>query len=300
MERGYHIESARETDLAQLPAIERAASALFPPELIPELEQEPTEPEELRAGFESGTLWVARAPGGAVVGFALVTLEGGAPHLDEIDVHPEHGRRGVGRALVETVQQWARAAGHRALTLTTFRGLPFNQPFYESCGFRALSPQELSPALAAIVRDEHARGFDVARRVAMRCDLAAHGRFHHVDLTVCDLARSTAFYDGVLPRMGFLRAQDVPEGPIWAGAGVEIGLVAARSESSHDRFRAGLHHLALRAPSRADVDAFHAQLVELGVRILDAPADYPQYAPGYYAVFFADPDGLKLEYVFTP
>jgi catechol 2,3-dioxygenase-like lactoylglutathione lyase family enzyme len=48
------------------------------------------------------------------------------------------------------------------------------------------------------------------------------------------------------------------------------------------------------------VDDVHRQLLALGVPILDAPAAYPQYAPGYYAVFFADPDGLKLEYVFTP
>jgi catechol 2,3-dioxygenase-like lactoylglutathione lyase family enzyme len=104
----------------------------------------------------------------------------------------------------------------------------------------------------------------------------------------------------VLPLLGFRRSANVPEGPIWAGAGVEIGLVAARAATPHDRFAPGLHHLAFAAPSRAAVDAAHRALGALGVAILDAPADYPQYAPGYYAVFFADPDGLKLEYVFTP
>ena len=57
--------------------------------------------------------------------------------------------------------------------------------------------------------------------------------------------------------------------------------------------------VAFRAPSRAAVDELHARLVGLGVTILDAPAEYP-YTPGYYAVFFADPDGMKLEYVFSP
>jgi catechol 2,3-dioxygenase-like lactoylglutathione lyase family enzyme len=128
----------------------------------------------------------------------------------------------------------------------------------------------------------------------------ASGAIHHVDLTVADLARSTAFYDRVLPLLGFRRSANAPEGPIWAGAQLEIGLVAARSATHHDRRAPGLHHLAFTASSREAVDAAHRQLVEHGVVILDAPAAYPQYAPGYYAVFFADPDGLKLEYVFTP
>lgn len=126
------------------------------------------------------------------------------------------------------------------------------------------------------------------------------GAIHHVDLTVADLARSTAFYDRVLPLLGFHRSADVPEGPIWAGDRLEIGLQAARRETAHDRFAPGLHHLAFTAPARDAVDALHARLLDLGVAVLDAPAEYPQYAPGYYAVFFADPDGIKLEYVFTP
>jgi glyoxylase I family protein len=127
------------------------------------------------------------------------------------------------------------------------------------------------------------------------------GSIHHIDLTVRDFARSIAFYDLVMPLFGFRRALDVPEGPIWSGRDVEIGLVVARGEAPvHDRFTPGLHHLAMRAPDRESVDRAHARLLELGVVVLDAPADYPQYGRGYYAVFFADPDGLKLEYVFTP
>ena len=60
----------------------------------------------------------------------------------------------------------------------------------------------------------------------------------------------------------------------------------------------GLHHLAWAAESREDVDALHDLLRGIGATILDAPADYPRYGPTYYAVFFADPDGLKREFVF--
>jgi catechol 2,3-dioxygenase-like lactoylglutathione lyase family enzyme len=130
----------------------------------------------------------------------------------------------------------------------------------------------------------------------------APGAIHHIDLSVRDVARSTLFYDRVLPLFGFRRGSGAPEGPTWAGAGLELGLQAARAPASaqHDRRLPGLHHLAFTAPTREAVDAVHEELVALGVPILDPPADYPQYAPGYYAVFFADPDGIKLEYVFTP
>ena len=133
---------------------------------------------------------------------------------------------------------------------------------------------------------------------------AQAGRIHHIDLTVSSLERSTPFYDAVLTRAGYVRVADAEEGPLWHGDDQEIGLQAADAEGlarpRHHRFAPGLHHLALTAPSRAAVDAFHRVLVESGVTILDPPAQYDRYLPGYYAVFFADPDGLKLEYVHTP
>ena len=128
------------------------------------------------------------------------------------------------------------------------------------------------------------------------------GSIHHIVITVSDLDRSTEFYDRILPLMRFRRGADVPEGPIWAGTDVEIGLAQARltSRRNHDRYSPGLHHLAFSAPDCAAVDSLHDQLVQLRVQMLDPPAAYPQYGSGYYAVFFADPDGIKLEYVFTP
>jgi diadenosine tetraphosphate (Ap4A) HIT family hydrolase/catechol 2,3-dioxygenase-like lactoylglutathione lyase family enzyme len=133
---------------------------------------------------------------------------------------------------------------------------------------------------------------------------SAAGRLHHIDLTVASLERSTPFYDAVLTRMGYTRVADADEGPLWQGDDQQIGLQAAdaegRARPPHYRFAPGLHHLALAAPSRQAVDDLHRELVALGITILDAPAQYDRYLPGYYAVFFADPDGLKLEYVHTP
>jgi len=130
--------------------------------------------------------------------------------------------------------------------------------------------------------------------------IGAPGRIHHLDLTVADLAVSTTFYDGVMPMLGFRRMPDSPEGPIWLGDAVELGLQAARRLRPHDRYVPGLHHLAFEAPSRPDVDRMYQQLLAMRVHVLDAPAEYPAYGRGYYAVFFADPDGIKLEYAFTP
>jgi catechol 2,3-dioxygenase-like lactoylglutathione lyase family enzyme len=129
-----------------------------------------------------------------------------------------------------------------------------------------------------------------------------HGWLHHVDITVSDLARATAFYDAILPLMGFRRGADCADGPVWTGAQVEIGLQRSRpaSRQEHDRYAPGLHHLAFGAPDRAAVDRLHDELRRRQVEILDPPAQYDEYAPGYYAVFFAGPDSVKLEYVFTP
>lgn len=130
---------------------------------------------------------------------------------------------------------------------------------------------------------------------------APTGALHHVDLTVADFRRSKEFYAAVMPLMGFMRLPKEFGAVAWRGASI-LAIQPAKPEEkdqSHSRYAPGLHHLAFRAPSRDAVDELHTRLVALGVTILDPPADYP-YTEGYYAVFFADPDGVKLEYVHSP
>ena len=124
----------------------------------------------------------------------------------------------------------------------------------------------------------------------------------HIDLTVNDLDRSTEFYEKVLGTLGFRRIPNeynVVFGIRFMTVGLYLSTPAERGIAFH-RYRVGLHHLAFKARQRADVDALHAFLVREGISILDLPADYPQYAPTYYALFFADPDGMKLEFVHCP
>jgi glyoxylase I family protein len=138
--------------------------------------------------------------------------------------------------------------------------------------------------------------------------MKVRGAVHHIDLTVKDPLASRPFYEAVLGFMGYAISDFYDHGydfdlKLPNGYFTSVGILRARGEHAaraHDRYSTGLHHLAWNAESRDDVDALYALLLRIGATILDAPADYPRYGPGYYAVFFADPDGLKLEYVFKP
>ncbi len=128
--------------------------------------------------------------------------------------------------------------------------------------------------------------------------------FDHVDLTVNDIGRSEPFYAKVLGELGFRRVEESGSGSVIFANGITSVAVRPPSPAARgqrfDRYRVGLHHLALRAARRDDVDAFHAWLLREGIDVLDAPAEYPEYGEDYYAVFFTDPDGMKLELVHDP
>ena len=127
---------------------------------------------------------------------------------------------------------------------------------------------------------------------------------HHVDLVVSSVERSLPFYRDLLGPLGFHRISEV-EGErgetIWyfAGPGSSIGIRKAQGIGGMDRYRIGLHHLAFEAVSRAVVDERYDWLIGAGAEIETPPREYA-YSPGYYAVFFYDPDGIKLEIVHVP
>jgi glyoxylase I family protein len=128
----------------------------------------------------------------------------------------------------------------------------------------------------------------------------------HVDLVVSSIERSLPFYRDLLAPLGFHRIGEV-EGErgetIWylSGAASALGLREAQtpSEGPYDRYRVGLHHLAFEARSRGAVNERAGWLRDQGAEIESGPEEYA-YLPGYYAVFFYDPDGMKLEIVHIP
>jgi glyoxylase I family protein len=131
---------------------------------------------------------------------------------------------------------------------------------------------------------------------------------HHVDLVVSDVEQSLAFYRKLLEPLGWhgVSNQSGERGETihyLYGPGSSVGLREAPGGPSGvpvDRYRVGLHHLCLEVPTREDLDRAAECLRELQAAITDGPRHFPEYREGYHAVFFEDPDGLKLELVWTP
>jgi ribosomal protein S18 acetylase RimI-like enzyme len=169
----YIIRRANPEDLPALPALELAAAKRFEGMPIePGVLADVTPAQMFEEAQRDGDLWVADVSG-RVVGFALTSEVDGHLHLEEIDVLPEHGRRGIGAALLRTVCDAAGDRGLAAVTLTTFRDVPWNRPWYAALGFREMGDDELGPELRALVASEDAAGLRRERRVVMRRDVAA-------------------------------------------------------------------------------------------------------------------------------
>lgn len=167
MNRAYSIIGARPIDVPLIPPIELAAARLLAGHAPATVLDEVTDQRTLHRAQQEGRLWVALA-GDTPVGFAHVeVLEPGGAHLAEMDVHPDHGRQGIGTQLISRVCRWAAEVGHSFVSLTTFRDVPWNMPFYAQIGFEEIPPRLLSPALNSVLADEFRRGLDPVRRVAM-------------------------------------------------------------------------------------------------------------------------------------
>ncbi|MCH7345355.1 GNAT family N-acetyltransferase [Pelomonas sp. CA6] len=167
---GWTLRPARPEHAPAMQEVERVAAYMFPSELLPPaLSGQVTPLETLQAGIAAGCAWVCLDWEGRVLGFALCREEAGCLHLAEMDVLPAVARRGIGRRLLALVQHEARQRGLRACTLTTFRSLPWNAPFYAGAGFRALEPRgdgvQGFPHLAELLAQEAAQGLN--DRVAM-------------------------------------------------------------------------------------------------------------------------------------
>lgn len=159
-------------DGPDLRRIERRAGERFADVGMPGIAAaEPATVEVLAAYADAGRGWVATGDGGEPVGYVVVEVVDGNAHIEQISVLPDHQGRGVGRALVDRVAAWAAGQRMPAMTLTTFRDVPWNGPLYRHLGFRFLDHDTLGPELAAVRTHETTLGLDPAIRVCMRRDL---------------------------------------------------------------------------------------------------------------------------------
>jgi glyoxylase I family protein len=122
----------------------------------------------------------------------------------------------------------------------------------------------------------------------------------HIYVAVSDINRSEHFYDNVMRLLNFRKGTKPIAGEKhfhYFNAVTQYSIRPAKtSESVHDPYSPGLHHLCFRVESTAQVDAVAAGLRRLGIAATE-PRHYPEYAPDYYATFFEDPDGIRLEVV---
>jgi GNAT superfamily N-acetyltransferase len=166
------IRPARPADLTIIRDIERAAGLAFRDIGMPDIADDdlPTlaELDEYR---RSGRAWVAVDGDDRPVAYLIADRVDGSLHVEQVSVDPAHAHQGIGRALIEHLADLARAEGVPGLTLTTFTDVPWNAPYYERCGFRRLTEDELTPGLRAIREREAEHGLDRWPRTCMRRDL---------------------------------------------------------------------------------------------------------------------------------
>ena len=172
---GYLIRSARAEELILLAQIERSAAVLFLDTPYAFLaNDEPLSIDFVLQRFQAGQVWVAVNPFGVVVGFAITREVDGTIYLQEMDVDPAHGQRGIGAGLVKTVCDWAPLHGYETISLSTFRDLPWNAPFYAKLGFRILEESKLTSCFQQIRRQELEAGLPILERVIMCLQLPPH------------------------------------------------------------------------------------------------------------------------------
>ena len=164
------LRKAAQADAAIFPELEQSAGLSFRAdrEIAWLAEADNLPAARYRDIIAEGWSWIAEGERAKPVAFVAATLEGEELHLWEFNVHIEYQCRGIGRRLLRRLITEATAAKIPAMTLTTFRDLPWNAPFYRSMGFELVTSRGLDPRLAGLLAEEAHMGLPAARRCAMR------------------------------------------------------------------------------------------------------------------------------------
>ena len=163
------IRAAQPHEIRLLPQIENAADRRYARVGLKRVFDMPAHSiAVLERGRRQGLLWVAVSPRGRVVGFALMEIEGGEAWLGQLSVLDRFQRRGLGAALIERCARTARSLGHAQLLLTTYRGVAWNQPWYERRGFTEVPRGAFNRPLRVVLLRGISHGHPVWRRALMK------------------------------------------------------------------------------------------------------------------------------------
>jgi GNAT superfamily N-acetyltransferase len=169
---GYRIRVARRDEFARLREIEDEAGQRFNGLPIYDETRDSSFPTDaLVRLLESQQVWVMCQDDDQPIGMVIASVRDGEAYVEELDVLPAHGRRGLGGRLLAHVFTWGTAQGCATVSLSTFRDVPWNGPFYRKHGFRDLTREEWSPGMAAIRAHETEQGLRADARVFMRREL---------------------------------------------------------------------------------------------------------------------------------
>lgn len=125
------------------------------------------DPSVYQVAHRAGRLLLAVNAQDRPIGFVRVELVHAVPHVEQVSVHPDQSRQGIGATLLAAAEDWARARGHDRMTLTTFRDVAWNGPYYTRLGWRPLAEDEWGPELTDLRRHERDLGLDEWPRQAM-------------------------------------------------------------------------------------------------------------------------------------
>jgi GNAT superfamily N-acetyltransferase len=170
------IRAARRHEIPLLPQIENAADERYRRvglDLV--IDMPPHGLASLEFGRRHDLLWVATSPLNRVVGFVLMEIKGGTAWIEQLSVLNRWQRRGFGATLIDRSAAAARTLGHHTLYLTTYRDVPWNEPFYRRRGFVEVKRGDLAPALRRMLLSEIGHGHPSWRRAVMRRSLGGDG-----------------------------------------------------------------------------------------------------------------------------
>jgi ribosomal protein S18 acetylase RimI-like enzyme len=172
IEEDFKIRLARPDELPLIQDIERAAGHLFIETEFPFVaDHEPMSIDSLRQHQSQGEIWLVVDYEDKPTGYAVIQNLDGLAHLHEISIHPAHGRKGLGKKLIQALCERAKQEGKAAVTLSTFRDVAWNAPYYLRLGFRILEEEELTGGLREIRERELQLGLPIEKRVCLRKEL---------------------------------------------------------------------------------------------------------------------------------